>query len=203
MFDNDLDIIEERDGFRVRLEYDDSPEQPYDDGATPTLQLEGRSWDRYGVTAFNMQANPYLDAVRRLLETHDLDVVERYLRIFHGAVKVQTYNIGVSREFGYVAFDTAAWRDSVGITDTERLSKEDYLSEVRAWAEGDVYGYIVEKSVSYVKSYLGSGGEVVDNETGAEWIEVDDGTCWGLYGREWAEQAAREALADVLSSVDR
>ena len=168
----DLDIVEERDGYRVRLEFDDSPEQPYDDGATPILTIERGSH----VEAFNKQAEPYVGTVAELLQRFELDTVERFVKIFYGATKMDSfYSDGIRGT--YIAFDTAEWREAVGAA-PERLQAEDYLSEVRAWAEGEVYGHVVEKF----------------DADADEWEATDDGTCWGFYGREWAEQAAREAL---------
>jgi hypothetical protein len=217
MFDNDLDIIEERDGYRVRLEYDDSPEQPYDDGATPIFTIERSGYGEH-VEAFNRQAEPYVDAVSEMMSRFGLEELERFARIFYGAVKFESwYSEGISGY--YVAFDTEEWRAEVGVTPEILKDGGYYLTEVRAWAEGDVYGYIVEKNVNYKKVY---DDPEMEDEDGEEWVEVaEQGTTgkrdaegniiyfsmpvsvWGHYGREWAEQAAREALADVLSSVDR
>jgi hypothetical protein len=192
----DLDIIEESDGYRVRLELDDSPEQPYDDGAPPIFQLDGDRSDYikgYSAEAFNKQAEPYLDAFRSFESTgRQLELFERYLRIFHGTLSVQDWHVGYSGEYAYLAFDTAAWRESVGAPET--VAAEDYLSEVRAWAEGDVYGYIVERFREYTKTY--NDGRV---EEGEEWELVD--SCYGYYGRQYAEEAAREALTDHVDAA--
>lgn len=185
---SDADIIEVQGMFRVRLQLDDSAEQPYDDGATPILQLEAGRSDYVGghrAEAFNKQAAPYLDAFRAFESTgQQLEVFERYLRIFHGAVKVQGWHTGYSREYGYLAFDTAAWRESVGAPDT--LADEDYLAEVRAWAEGDVYGWVVEQDATH------------NTEGEEDWQEVE--SCWGFYGRDYAEQAAKEALTNEVAN---
>ena len=205
---DDAGVVEERDGYRVRLELDDSPEQPYDDGAVPILTVE-----RYRqVEAFNPQAEEYVHAVTEILDRHDWDTLERFVKIFYGAVKMQRwYSSGM--EGHYVAFDTAAWREKVGAPET--LKDEDYLSETRAWAEGDVYGYIVEKNLHYTKTYAEDPSY---NEEGDEWVEVQETgyvfnkahngydaikmgvSCWGFYGREYAEQAAREALKTTIDS---
>lgn len=195
------ETIAESDGYRVRLELDDSPEFPYNDGATPILRIGGDYYSHGDAEEMNKQAAEFGDAWDRLSHVarnnaHHREIFERYVRIFHGATKVQYWNEGVSNEYGYVAFDTAAWRESMGITDLEALEAEDLLSEVRSWATGDVYGYIVEKQLHYTKTYL----EDPDyNEEDTEWVDVDDGACWGFYGHEWAEQAARQALEDVIT----
>jgi hypothetical protein len=188
-----LDIVEERDGYRVRLEYDDSGEQPYDDGATPILTVErSRTWGSYNVAAFNSQGEEYVSAVSAILERHSIETVERYLRMFHGTVKVETfYSEGI--QGWYLAFDTAHWREHVGAP-VESLDGYSYLAEVRAWAEGDVYGYIVERNVAFTKTW-----ESGDAEEGSEWLQVQDGSCWGFYGRDYAEEAAKQALTDCIT----
>jgi hypothetical protein len=186
------EVIEERDGYRVRLELDDSAERPYDDGAVPILQIDGGYYSGDTAEPFNKQAAGFESAYSRLGEcatssSHHREVFARYLRIFHGAVSVQEWNVGVSREYGYIGFDTAAWRASMGITDTERLAAENYLQEVAAWASGDVYGYIVEKY----------------DADADDWYEITDGASWGFYGDEYASQAAREALQTALASTPK
>lgn len=199
MFDSYLDIVEERDGYRVRLEIDQDAQEPYDDGAVPTLRIGGDYYGGGDAEAFNKQAEPYVRAFNRFgdvagTNAQQREIFARYVRIFHDAIKVQEYNTGVSREYGYIGFDTAAWREEVGAP-VDRLKDEDYLSEVRAWAEGDVYGVIVEKQLHYTKTYA---EDPTYSEEDAEWVEVEDGSVWGHYGRSWAEQAAREALTEAI-----
>jgi hypothetical protein len=59
------------------------------------------------------------------------------------------------------------------------------LNEWRAYVEGDVWGYVVERKVDL---------SMTDCDVIESWEEVD--SCWGFYGEEWAEQAAVEALDD-------
>jgi hypothetical protein len=195
----DLDIIEERDGYRVRLQQDTDVQEPYNDGAAPTLKVDYKGYGCYEAEAFNKQAEPYLEAFRRLCGNYatisgpPIENFERYLRIFHGSVKFQEHNVGRTDVYGFIAFDTTAWREEVGAP-LESVKQEDLLEEVKAWAEGDVYGYVVEKELSYEKKYFDSDGEDAGEESDTEWVEVEDGSCWGFYGRDWAEQAAKEAL---------
>jgi hypothetical protein len=187
----ELDIIKEAGSYRVRLELDDSPEQPYDDGSPPVLQLSASRYGSWSVEAFNSQAEPYLEAFLRIMHAAPsgraaVERFERYARVFLGSVKVQGYNIGHLSQYAYLAFDTAAWAADMQVT-PETCSSWDYLEEIRAWAEGSVYGWIVEKQRHWTKSY--ADGET---EQGSSWQEVE--SCWNFYGREYAEQAALEAL---------
>jgi hypothetical protein len=67
-----------------------------------------------------------------------------------------------------------------------------------AWANGEVYGYIIEKKVRWEKSYA---DEEFDDEEGVDWVQVE--SCWGYHGRDWAEEAAKEALKDEIIRRNR
>lgn len=192
----DLDIIEERDGYRVRLEVDTDPLSPDDsDAMVPVLRLDSEGYYGTRAEAFNNQANDFESAYNHFAEFANrraLEVFERYVRIFHGATKVDTWNVGITQEYGYLGFDTAEWRERVG-ADPENLKDEDLLSEVRAWATGEVYGVIVERRVTGTTVF---DAEDLEDEDMQRWDEVE--AVWGHNGREWAKQAAKEALADVL-----
>lgn len=182
----DLDIIATTDNYRVRLELDTDPAEPNDiDGMVPVLRVGGGYSTDGPAEAFNRQANGFEDAFNRFGDiarsnAHQREIFARYARIFLGTLKVEEWNVGISNEYGYIGFDTAEWRDSMGIVDTSRLMDEDYLSEVSAWVTGDVYGFIIERT------------DREDPEEDYDWEEVE--ACWGLVGRDYAEQTAREEL---------
>jgi hypothetical protein len=183
------EIVETFGDYRAVIKLDTDAQEPYNDGATPIFRLEASNeWYRgYSAEAFNLQASPYLDAFRRFENSgNHLEIFERYLRIFHGTIKVQQWNVGIDREWGYLAFDTAAWREEVGAP-LKSLEKEDYLSEVRSWAEGDVWGVGVEKRVRW-------STDEEDYEDMDTWEETPDGFVWGYYGQQWAEEEARGML---------
>lgn len=194
-----------RDGiFRVRLVRDEDAEPPYNDGSTPILRL-----DRNGtyVQQFNTQATEQLQNALSALQGYGDDVsrFERYVRSWHGTKSFATV---ASDDYLYVAFDTAEWRESVGLTDAHcaATTDEDWttlahdsLAEVKAWVEGDVWGVVTEELVRFQKVYLKANGTPTgDTEMASEWAE--NGTTWGHYGREYAETAAREALASALAT---
>lgn len=55
------------------------------------------------------------------------------------------------------------------------------VEEIEAWSNGEVYGFVVEKSIrtQVTKTYL--GGEREDESyVETEWVEDD--SCWGFYG---------------------
>lgn len=198
----DLDIVKENDNYRARLEYDESGEKPYDEGATPILNREFRGYARRW-EAVNEQANEYVDTINDAYTRfdYDEDVLARFLRIFYGSYSVLWDS---SQENAYLAFDTAAWRETHGLTD-EYIAKvgpdvldrqtlaEGSLNEIMAWANGEVFGFIVERKVKAVTTRTDyATGEPLPSVEFEEWDEVD--ACWGFFGRESAVEAAIESF---------
>jgi hypothetical protein len=69
-----------------------------------------------------------------------------------------------------------------------------YLSaqaeEYAAWADGEVYGYVIEQRATWRRDD--------DHDATMEtWEHVD--SCWGFYGRAYAEEAARETWTATVS----
>lgn len=186
--------IEERGGYRVSLVHDDiTAEAPYDYGQTPILKID--SGYRSTATAYNEHVTDRLiQAWNYLVTEYGEDRFERYVRIFHGAEYFASYNTGNYREYGYVAFDTAEWRKELLLSEDvpEQNVAEQSLQEIKAWCEGDVYGYLVERKVTGRKVYDNGSSE----EPFEEWEEVD--SCYGFYGYDYAEHAAKEALEDAI-----
>jgi hypothetical protein len=183
--------IEENDNYRVRLAHDDSGEKPYDEGAVPILSRPFRSYgERW--EAVNDQADGLTGLLNALGERFNEDEIERFLKIFVGAYSVRWDSSDNCR---YLAFDTPEWREKVGLTDeylaTAKLDREKLaegsLTEILAWANGEVYGYILERKVTGRKVY--DGQDINDAEPFEEWQEVE--SCWGFYGWDYAEEEAK------------
>lgn len=184
--------------YRVLLEPDMYAEAPYDDGMAPILRIE-----RYGSPEHvGMSSRPHdLDsAVEAAVDrwggpnNTGWSYVEKYLRAFLGATTVQTWYSG---DNWYVAYDTTAWREYIGTTAAgEEFG--DLMAEWKAYVNGEVYGYVVEKrqtveTIRRLVTDAGDDSEEISRETADEWELVD--ACSGFYGYEYAAEAAREALA--------
>lgn len=197
-----METLKENENYRVRIVSDESGEKPYDEGSVPILYRAFRSY-RMEWVAFNDQAEEYAAKVTEVYRRFDGEegTVERYLRIFHGAYSVA---FDSSENNRYLAFDTAAWRESVGITD-EWLDRDSdikldrqkladgSLTEVMAWANGEVYGYVLEARREYAPVYRTHDGTVAEyGESIYEWQEVD--SCYGFYGWDSVKEAAEEAF---------
>lgn len=111
----------------------------------------------------------------------------RWARIFHGATVVEDRPYDGAHALWYVMPDKLA-ETTVPAERVIEVEREQY----RMWAEGDVHGYVIEKNVTRVpKNAEDREDPEVAAET-AEWEHVD--SCWGHIGREYAEEAAREAF---------
>ena len=171
------EVVETKGKFRASIIADEDAAVPDWDGMYPTLQIDN---DNYSVgPLLGEDALDFAVILSTFVasSTHPLEVFERYLRIFHGTTKFATYNLGRSREYGYVAFDTAKWRESNGV-DADQVKEEELLSDVAAWASGDVWGVQVEKLVKW-----STDDEDVEDQEMDEWVVVD--SVWGFYGREY------------------
>lgn len=188
------EVLERRGDLRVVLFHDDQPHAPSDDGSSPLLRLWMRSYEWRAehvseITSFKPDGiDGILAAAARWGYRSGRERFERYLRIFHGTTEVLWWDSrgNGGGDYVYVTFDTRQWREFVGCP-ADQTGVLD-LSEWQSYCEGDVWGRRVERRRSYVAAD-GSGDTI---ET---WEPVQDADSWGLIGREWAEQEAREALA--------
>lgn len=155
MYDNAVEELETDDGYSYRIEYDENPENPRENGDYFVAVLTQLS-DRFQQPDKGYDTR-IIHAWQDARSHRDGEVVERYARAFLGAVAVGWWDDpqSMSRVFGYVTADAV---ESSGITDAQRAVDAE-LSEYGAWCEGDVYGYVVEAP----------DGEELDS-------------CWGFYG---------------------
>jgi hypothetical protein len=179
--------------FRVKLVLDDYPDEPYDDGQSPLMRIDrdGRDTAHVMATGRPLDADSYVEeAVARWGGPYSRDwpLVEKYLRAYHGVTKIETWHSG---SYWYVTYDPAAWREYVGAPE----GSVD-MSEYRAYCEGDVWGWVVEKRVTWHADD--------DRDDMDTWEPVD--SCWGYYGRygangEYLEQCARDALESAVEDA--
>ena len=168
------EVIETRESRRLVLALDMDAQEPYDDGGSPILRYEyGRAEQLDKISSYTLHPR-IVEALTRWAPFDKGDPFGRYVRAFHGATVVETYQ---SDRCLYVTLDPREWRDKVGASEGSVS-----LEEWRAYCEGDVYGWIVQQLVTWTKE--GS------DETREEWEDVE--SCWGYYGRKYAEEAARQ-----------
>jgi len=200
----DYEVIKTSDDgqYRVVLTQDTDCEQPMDSGdwwTTSVLTRTSRGFYRYESDPMEAMYDPQgrLDAWRHFADwrVHDAvsdadEAFKRYMRIFHC---IEVFDVTIHN--GYRDTSNAlAWlepseRERVGFSDQfpakDAIDME--IGEHNRWADGECYGYIVQKRVKWSTD----DPEFEDRE---DWEDTDD-SLWGLIGYEYAEQQATEALA--------
>ncbi|MBD3004584.1 hypothetical protein [Streptomyces sp. 5-10] len=174
-----------RDGrYRVRLEADQEPVNPrrdYDHLAHVITVPGSRYLD------VDPDGGPLQEGWDRIKDRSDApEVFARWAKIFHGAVIVEHTPHEGPRSLWYLLPEDI---QEIGNTPEEALKTE--IDEYQSWAEGDVWGFIVEKSVDWTRTDD-------EDETRTTWEMVD--SCWGFIGYRYAEEAAREGFAAYLSA---
>lgn len=207
-------VMETKDGngrkWRVRLVQDESADQPYDDGSVPLWRVEhsGLGWrtEQVKMTSYDAVDVRLSDAVNKFggPTTH---LVQRWLRAYHGVTIVDYWHSGNA---WYVATDDADWRKAMGVT-AEQIVHEyeragSLMAEYKAWVEGDVYGYVIERRhVAYTTVIEPADGEIIGTRKSEEWTQIDDveGSMFGMFGREYATETAKEELKAYLYNLDK
>lgn len=187
------EVLKEENGYRVVLMLDDAPQEPDDDGANPILRIDP-AYRSGGVEVTHVDKGHMRprdgderieELARHLFEEYParraLEILERALKYARGVTKVVTY---WSESYWYAAYDSAAFREAVGAAEGSAD-----LTEYKAWIEGDVWGYAVEKQVTWAAQ------DEPQLRTMTTWEPVEDEESWGYYGHEYAEEAALEAFS--------
>lgn len=173
---NDNVIGTSTDGkFRVRLVSDEDCQTPREsDSRSHVVTVEHRNY-----RDIDTDGGPLGEGWERLNHygtDHQISIFDRWARIFHGAVTlVDTPQRGPS----------AVWYVMPGTVKDPAAYLECEARVYRQWADGETYGYIVEKNTEWTRK---------DGADGAmsTWEEVD--SCWGYIGYEDAKEVAEEAL---------
>jgi hypothetical protein len=197
------EILDERNGYRVKIVLDEYGDTPYDCSQSPLLRIDIGSYcngnptfvdtsemrshqeDEYILNAINHWATSPAD--------RDWKLFEKYLRAYFGVTIIETW---ASQDYWYITYNSKEWRKSIGYDGVVAPEDDDNpakpsMEEYRAWCEGECYLYVVEKDVEWRKvdpttddpDYL---------DTMHTWETVD--SCGGFYGDEYVKEAAMEAF---------
>lgn len=190
-------ILKEQDGLRVRLAADENADEPYDDWQSPLLRLRYNGVHGWQAEHVVVGSRP-TGCDTRIEEAAarwggELHLLGKYLRAYHGTKVVRQWS---SDDYTYITYDTEQWREYIGFPVGSELpgsyEASVNLDEYRAWCEGDVYGYIIEREITWV------GRENIPDIM-TTWEEVE--SCWGFYGWEQAEESAAEAFTQIQGSL--
>lgn len=184
------EIVAEEGDYRVKLVLDECADQPYYYGQSPIVRLDHayHTWRSEHV----MVGDRPTDDDERIEEAaqrwgSDIANLERYLRAFYGVTQIKRYD---TRDYIYITYDSARWREFAGFTDEHPMPADSIdMDEWQAWCEGEVYGYVVQKRVRW-------STDDADYDDMSTWEDVEDGSCWSLYGMEYAQKTALEAFKE-------
>ena len=192
------EILETRGDWRVLLVLDECADEPYDDGQSPLLRLDRTSYERSLAAEHVMATGRPLDddgkieyAARHWDVTpasDDWRLFEKYLRAWYGTTQIETWHSG---DYWYVTYDTARWQEYAQGGPGREPAKID-MDEYRAWCEGENYGWVLEKRVHWHTSDP-------DFEDRDDWEHAD--SCFGYYGRDYAEECALAELANAAKDM--
>lgn len=157
--------------YTVELHYDETPEQPYNDGL-------GFAFDG-GRESIDQAMGDHADEVLSLIkgsEVRSAAAIARYLRLKYGFKGIREvsgdYSTGEPSSDRGESFQGLAWApDDATYPDSYTDAG---IAEYRAWANGEVYGYVV----------LDPDG-------------ADFGSCWGFYGDDGEKYMLERAKDEV------
>ncbi|HEY1700760.1 MAG TPA: hypothetical protein VGG75_13690 [Trebonia sp.] len=188
---SEKEVLEECNGMRLVIALDPYPKEPYDDGQAPLLRIGCGS-----VKHIDGNSRPHEDderveeAVSRFgaPSARGWKLFEKYLQAFYGVTVIDTYYSG---SYWYTSYDSKAWRDyAAGLPDNASSAGNLHLLDAwKAYVEGEVYTYAIEKLVTWTATEL----DYLDYPDRETWETVK--SVGGYYGHEYACGAAREAWA--------
>lgn len=185
----DMDILEKAGEYRLVLKQDTDASSPREDQDCNLANVITHKGQR--CLDVDEDGGPLEEGWRRIESRYvnAFPVFARWARIFHGATAVEQWPHGGARSLWYVMPGKLAETT----VSAEKIIEEE-VEEYRKWVNGEVYGYVIEKSVGWQRSDGGVGVLVT-------WEGVE--SCWGHIGREYAEEAAREAFAPYAEEAGK
>lgn len=190
--------------YRVRLVLDEYADEPFDDRQSPLMRIDGERAEHIQIGSRPTDDDDRIEeAVNRWgsPSNDDWPLVEKYLHAYYGVTKIETWYSG---SYWYVTYDSAAWQKFIGVGDPQFpdfASPGPNMDEYKAWCEGEVYDYVVEKRVTTTTIVRELDGTEIRETVDNDWEDVD--SCGGYYGYDYAEETAQEALAAASEPATR
>lgn len=186
--------------FRAVVEHDDYPDAPDYDMDCPVIQAGDyhfRAPDLETVSGADSAEHDGLpmslpEAIDRAMRddyghhvrdlSEALEIVDRWLRVYHGGSLTTISSSTDRRGSTYVVYDTRAMRGYWGQTGEMLETSDPDAPEWQAYIDGEVYVVSVERATAFDEDDEPCGWDVVEGPIG------------GHYGDDWAAQAALDML---------
>lgn len=196
------EIVETRGQYRAVIEIEEGPPgRPDGDFFGTVIWLDDQTGKHTEVFAHAFQqeraAEGFAESLSHAWQHYrDMELVERYMRMFHGVVGFdyldrpdsKFVNIVTRADleiWGWDPDDPSSWpKHDDGTT---YHPQEGNLKETEAWADGDVWGVRVEKNVTW-------STDDEDYDDHDSWELVPDTDVWGYFGEDNARDAVTWAL---------
>lgn len=193
--------------YRAVLTHDDYAHEPDYECGCPVIEQPdrwGASWDlRIGQDSarhdgLEHDITDYLErATERTGSRSDaIDLVDRWLRTFHGGSMVEVASTVHQGGPYYVTYDTRAMREHWGQTGETLETSDPSSPDWQAYIDGEVYLVSIEQATFD----LDDDGTVLDTIWDVA-DHPDAGPVGGHYGEDWAEEAAAEMLGYVVDDT--
>ncbi|QDP44268.1 hypothetical protein KGG70_gp16 [Streptomyces phage Celia] len=174
--------------FQVRIMVDEHPVNPRED-FDHIVHVITADDHRHWLPVDDGDGGPLQAAWDQISWRPDaIDVFTRYARIFHGAAVAENYD-PVSGPYT-IWYLTAADVEEHGVGDPQAYVEAE-RDEYVAYANGEVYGFVVEERVVWERA-VKTGDSAKDWSWG---FEPTDDSLWGIYGFDWAQSMAKDAIA--------
>lgn len=142
-------ILKEEAGYRALVVPNSDPESPEsDDAATPILRyrFNPEPGVELEVDSFNPQSEPYAERLYGAAAANP-GGHGNILDAFQGAVNAtEIASLTGNDGWTYISVCTPEWREERGLADADSAGAEAFLDDVKAWLEGDGWGWVIEKA---------------------------------------------------------
>ena len=186
------ETIEERDGWRVRLEVDTDAQAPDWDGQGYVYRIPSFNVDRIMVEHRDYGAPDAPDLSDILREHGSVADIADAVAQLPDVVSVDHISTRGWQDDAFLFVVTRERAESFGCpeSDWDKLAGQAREAWTQ-WILGDVYGAIVERQDVWTNQ---------NGDTRTTWDERD--SCWGFYGYRYAVEEAKRMLADAMPSAD-
>lgn len=116
----------------------------------------------------------------------------RYVRMLGGEAEYYSPQSGIAAVW-YLTREDIEREAVASDPDWARKYIDAEAREYEAWADGDVYGYVIESRADWQRIRPSTN----ETETREGWDTVD--SCWGFFGYDYAAEEAREAFKAHLT----
>lgn len=179
------EIIEQVGRYRVSLHHQEGADSPRVSGDPISNVVTAKNWRYDNVDSDGGPLQYGWDYFADRENGDELFI--RWARMTHGAVVVEDRPHDGATAFWYLMPQALAEIGTV-VDPVEFLNAE--IREYRSWAEGDVWGIVIEKSVIWEpKEGQVTHGDGISSRL-TTWEHAE--SCWGYIGRTYAEREAKE-----------